>query len=393
VRPDARRHHVRAILDVEITNCCNAHCVMCPRERTPARGFMARATFERVVERACEYGAVESFALGGLGEPLLHAEILDFVAQAAEAGLKPAIITNASLLTPELGQRLADAGLAHLNVSLGGFRKDTYEQVHRGLQFGITYRNLLTFLALPRRRTSVSIQISPTEASVREAEEIARFWRAAGVDFCFMFPQAANRGGALEGNGSLSDSALARQEHWPRGVLNIEMIFRPRRHDYRLIHRRAVFPCAAKDRGTFISWQGNYHSCSNDYEKRFPLGSVVEMSLEEAYERKAALGPGNFVPCARCNLRGTDVPPRSPRFYWTLAWHLLGSHMARLRGTHPHPDLPTAESEREGYPSGSPSLFTNRLNVSTNDVTSADADTGPARREPATIGQSSRAQE
>ena len=138
---------VNAIFDIELTNRCNARCIMCPRAKTPAMGLMEETTFRKIVTRAVEYGRVESFAMGGLGEPLLHPDVVKFVRIAAQAGFKPCIITNGSLLTRELSEALVEAGIKDLNVSIGGFTRKSYERVHLGLKFQDVYRNAMDFLA------------------------------------------------------------------------------------------------------------------------------------------------------------------------------------------------------------------------------------------------------
>jgi len=330
--PDAaalRPDRVRAIFDVELTNCCNAHCIMCPREKTPAMGLMEKGTFRKVVERAVEYGRVESFVMCGLGEPLLHPDIVKFVGAAAEAGLKPSIVTNGSLLTREMSRALVAAGLRNVNVSLGGFTRETYEAVHRGLKFDDVYRNTQDFLEAARGRAFLNIQISPTRATIHEAASIATFWRARGARFCFIFPFAASRGGSLStSDGQVMQCQTERLYRMPHGCINIEELFRPTRRDARIMHRRAQFVCYPKDRVTFVSWQGLYQLCCSDYEKKHSVGSVFQRSVDEAYAHKARASPETNTVCAGCDFSGGDLKPRNIRFYIGAAVYLARSALA-----------------------------------------------------------------
>ena len=331
---------VNAIFDVELTNCCNAHCVMCPRGNTPESGLMSESTFRKVVGRAAEYGKVDSFVMCGLGEPLLHPKVVDFTRMAAEAGLKPTIVTNASRLTVEKSEQLITAGLSYLNVSLGGYRRKTYEAVHRGLDFETVYSNVLRFLQMAGTKVTVNIQISPTEDTVKEAPHIANFWRARGVSYCFIFPFAASRGGSLSDEEAREKRCQKhRISRAPSGCLNIEQIFRPSRRDHALMHGRSDFVCYPKDRVTFISWQGNYHLCCSDYEKRYDISSVFDTPAQTAYRLKAQTNRANCELCAGCDFSGGDVPPRSLGFYARLAVYYLRSKLQRLNRRPPHPDL------------------------------------------------------
>ena len=183
--------------------------------------------------------------------------------------------------------------------------------------------------------------LPPRKASAKP-EQVAAFWRARGAKLCFFFPFAASRGGALseeEAKGAHCQTETPVRR--PKGCIRVDELFRPSRHDWRLMHRRAAFVCYPKDRVTFISWQGNYHVCCNDYEKKQALGNVFELSLEEAYLLKARLAPQNPALCAACNVKG-DLAPRDARLYVGAGLYLLASRAAALRGGRPHPEFVSA---------------------------------------------------
>jgi molybdenum cofactor biosynthesis enzyme MoaA len=266
--------------------------------------------------------------MNGLGEPLLHPRVVDFVRISAQAGLRPLLVTNGSLLTRRMSEDLVQAGLRGVNVSIGGFTREAYSRVHRGLESEAVLQNPMDFLEVSGGAASLDILIPPTEDSVREAERIAAFWRARGARFCFIFPVALSRGGALSApEAEAFRCQTARLTRIPRGCINIEEVFRPTRRDRRIMHGRGSFVCYPKDRFTFISWQGNYHLCSSDYEKKHPLGSVFDTSMDEAYCRKAAVGPANNPLCGHCNMKG-DLAPRDGRFYLKVAAYWLKSRLA-----------------------------------------------------------------
>lgn len=334
------RLRVNTIFDVELTNKCNASCIMCPRDRTPTTGLMGPKTFDRIVARAVEYGRVQSFVMCGLGEPFLHPDIISFVRTAAESGIRPTIVTNGSLMTREKSKALVRAGVKEVNVSIGGYTRKTYEHVHRGLKFDTVYRNVMDFLNVAAGKAHLGIQISPTEESYQEAEQIAEFWRGRGARFCFVFPFEASRGGVLsEADAERSRSLKKRLSTTPRGCVNIEELFRPSKRDARIMRARAPFVCYPKDRFAFISWQGEYHLCCNDYQKEYPLGSVFDLSADEAYELKARVTPENTDICAKCEFSNGDLEPRGTRFYLGAAAYVVGSALKKLNVRAHHPDL------------------------------------------------------
>ena len=88
---------------IENTNCCNAQCVMCPRETlTRKRGFMAFGLFEKIIKEVAVARRKPVVHLHGFGEPLLDESLPERIVLAKACGIKHTyLVTNASLLVPE----------------------------------------------------------------------------------------------------------------------------------------------------------------------------------------------------------------------------------------------------------------------------------------------------
>jgi len=134
----------------EVTDHCNATCVMCPRDKhVDARehGIMAQDKYEKSIDEVVALGA-RKVVLTGFGEPLLDKRLENKVAYAKSKGLSTYFITNASALTPARSQRLIASGLDEMRVSFYGMRKETYNAVMQGLDFERTKAKVLDFLRL-----------------------------------------------------------------------------------------------------------------------------------------------------------------------------------------------------------------------------------------------------
>jgi len=92
-------------------------------------GLLAAQTYRDLIRDLVSLGAHE-VELCGLGEPLLHPRIFDFLREAKEAGLWVRLVTNASLLSKEEAQELIALGLDELHVSLNAATPDTYARIH-----------------------------------------------------------------------------------------------------------------------------------------------------------------------------------------------------------------------------------------------------------------------
>ena len=102
----------------EVTYRCPLQCPYCsnPLELGKYRQELDTATWLRVFAEAAELGVVQLHLSGG--EPLVRRDILDLVRGAARVGLYTNMSTGATVADNTMLERLHDAGLDHLQVSL-----------------------------------------------------------------------------------------------------------------------------------------------------------------------------------------------------------------------------------------------------------------------------------
>lgn len=132
----------------EVTDHCNANCIMCPREKhTRPHGIMDTERYKASIDEIVSLGA-QRVVLTGFGEPLLDKGLEEKVAYAASHGLKTYIITNASALTEKRAKGLLEAGLNEVRVSMYGMRAESYSTVMRGLNYKKTFDSLMGFLKI-----------------------------------------------------------------------------------------------------------------------------------------------------------------------------------------------------------------------------------------------------
>ena len=113
----------------ELTHRCPLQCPYCsnPVELAAARGELAAAEWARVFEEAAASGVLQLHLSGG--EPTLRADLPDIVRHAREVGLYTNLITAGVLLDAERLDRLALAGLDHVQLSLQGTDPATAERI------------------------------------------------------------------------------------------------------------------------------------------------------------------------------------------------------------------------------------------------------------------------
>ena len=131
---------------VEGTNRCNLACRTCIRNGwDEPLGQMDPATFSRVMDGLRAFSPPPTICFGGFGEPLAHPSIVKMVAQAKGLGGRVELITNGTLLSPDVSRGLIAAGLDLLWVSLDGATPESYVDIRLGAALPEVLVNLKAF--------------------------------------------------------------------------------------------------------------------------------------------------------------------------------------------------------------------------------------------------------
>ena len=129
---------------MEPTNRCNLACRTCIRHSwNEPIGEMSRATFSKVTEDLRSISPAPGVLFGGLGEPLAHPGIVGMIRRMKDLGSFVELITNGTLLSPELSEQLINAGLDLLWVSLDGATPESYADVRLGAALPEVLSNLM----------------------------------------------------------------------------------------------------------------------------------------------------------------------------------------------------------------------------------------------------------
>ncbi|MCP4154478.1 MAG: radical SAM protein [bacterium] len=240
---------------IEITNHCNADCIMCPRQKmTRKKGFMELNLFKKIVEEIKEY--TEFVFLHLAGEPLLHPELKKMITYCKEAGLKTALSTNAIVLDQEKSAALIDSPLDMVVLSLDGVTKETYEKIRKKANFETTHQNINYFLELKSKAKKgpyAMIQLIYQKENFSEAKEFYAKWKKSAADVVRIKPYL-NYPGLDEYMGKI-----------------------PQKQD------KYKQPCILIWRQPSIYWDGTVVSCCMDFLSQMPIGNVNHNTIAEIW--------------------------------------------------------------------------------------------------------------
>nr|AFD20747.1 radical SAM superfamily [Streptomyces rimofaciens] len=115
-------------LFIRILEACNADCFMCEFALSRDTYRFTLDDFRELLPQAQESGVRYVRFTGG--EPLMHGEVLDLIREGTAAGMRMSLITNGFRL-PQMVDKLAEAGLAQVIVSLDGSSGETHDVYRR----------------------------------------------------------------------------------------------------------------------------------------------------------------------------------------------------------------------------------------------------------------------
>jgi radical SAM protein with 4Fe4S-binding SPASM domain len=111
----------------DITARCNLRCKHCySTAGAPLPKELSTEEAMKVIDDLADLG-VAAIAFSG-GEPLLRPDFFELVKAVRDAGIFPALATNATLITKEVARRLKELGIGFVQISLDGAYAATHDE-------------------------------------------------------------------------------------------------------------------------------------------------------------------------------------------------------------------------------------------------------------------------
>ena len=170
----------------ESTAGCNLRCIHCrridvadqlvPEDLTTAE---SKALIDQIIAFSSPI-----FVLSG-GEPLMRPDIFAIAGYAASRGLRVALATNGTLIDELMADRIVDAGIRRVAVSLDGATATTHD-TFRALA-GSFAQALRGIQRLRARGMSVQINTTVARHNVDELPDVLELARSLGADALHIF--------------------------------------------------------------------------------------------------------------------------------------------------------------------------------------------------------------
>ncbi len=259
-RINKKRPRFPFTIQVEATSDCTLDCVMCPHSQIKERtGYMHFDLFKEVVDECSRHRSVGELIFSGIGEPLLHPQILEMGKFAKSKGIpKVRLTTNAIFLTKQRTEEIFEASaFDEIGLSLDALTEETYNKIKKGSNFQTVQGNIVHFLDRKgnRGRPFVSLHILKMKETVSEIDDFLKKWTS------------------LLGKG---DHVLLKDVHNFAGQVEDRRL-----KDQIYAHKR--LPCRQLGGFLYVSWDGDVMPCCMDPFRKLKIGNLYKSSLQKLW--------------------------------------------------------------------------------------------------------------
>ncbi len=251
-------------LDVELTNHCNFHCLMCPTgnlSQKRKKGYMERWVFNKLLEEVIKHKTPIRFIRWG--EPTLHKNFIEFIQLLKKNGIICHINTNGKLLNENIIEKLMNLGLDSIKFSFQGVDRRSYAEM-RNIDYFNELLNKIQLLYKNRgARIAPFIHVSTT-VTYESAESIQKFKESIN-DFCDLVTVGRTVMERVDINnihlGETEKSLL-------KSLINEESVI-----------KRHLTCCPEVFDKLSINWDGTVSACCSDYDNQMIVGDLKNERL------------------------------------------------------------------------------------------------------------------
>ena len=288
-------------VNLQILYDCNYRCRICDfwKDTNRGRARLSARQAEVISEKLNERGP-QIVSIGG-GEPMLHPELVGIVKALARYHF-PVMITNGSLVTPELARNLFEAGMVEISVSLDYVAPEKHD-AQRGVA-GAARRAIEALKILHANRTHPEQRVNMIsvllEDNLPDLEPLLKQCQDMGITYLLTL-YSHSRGSKAEHNfqSQVGEHLLSLKKRYPefvalRGYLE--------KFSTAIAHN-GIGPCYAGKNLCNIDSQGNVTLCIDRLED--VIGNILEEDFLEIEQRLRTRQANNSCQACWTSCRGS----------------------------------------------------------------------------------------
>jgi radical SAM protein with 4Fe4S-binding SPASM domain len=293
-------------IQVQTINRCNAACSFCPYPYTihlQEKQIMDEALYSKIVDECVAEHNLHGFVPMSKNEPLLDIKLEQRIKEfksKAQPHQAVELVTNGSALTPTRAQRLIEAGVDLITVSVNAAREETYDRVMVGLSWKQVIGNLEALSQTELSKVNIYLRFVSEQANRGDLQFFRKRWKQFNL---FTFT-VNNRSGTVR-------DYETKVIHYDDLVQRLKRIFGSRLYPvcpyvFSLVH---------------VLENGDVPMCANDWANRGIMGNVRTQTIREIYnsprmnEIRELMAQGRFEEidaCRECSFYHEWMKPLAP---------------------------------------------------------------------------------
>ena len=147
---------------------------------------MEQEVFHRIIRDLDGFSPAPEVFFGGLGEPLVHPNIKDFIIMATGRGIPVSLISNGMLLTPDLCDLLIERKVEWIWVSIDGASPESYSDIRLGAELSRVIGNLETLNQRKKKASSqyphLGIAFVAIKKNIRDLPKVVEMGKRLGAE-------------------------------------------------------------------------------------------------------------------------------------------------------------------------------------------------------------------
>jgi len=198
--PGIAQRHLLKYVSLEAHTVCNQACYFCPVSIAPREDyFMPTELYERIVGELAAYrDTLEAVFMINYNEPTADRRFVEQVRTIRAAGLRPAVLTNGTGLTPDRVDKLVEmGGLRFLSINLSTLDSDRYQHDRGGDHLELVLRNL-DYAKDKALAEQMDMVVLGTGNETHKRDFAAITERFAGSRFAVKYFEVMDRSGYLQ---------------------------------------------------------------------------------------------------------------------------------------------------------------------------------------------------
>ena len=164
---------------MELTFRCNLKCIHCYVAEDKGKPELSFQEITDILDQICQEGCLWLSLTGG--DPLMRSDFLDIYHYAKRKGLLITLLTNGTLMTPEIAEFLAGEPPFSIDLTLNGVTQQTYENISRVP--GSFKKAMDAIRLILDKKLHLKIKTKAIRLNFHELDKIKQFVEGLGLDF------------------------------------------------------------------------------------------------------------------------------------------------------------------------------------------------------------------